>query len=65
MACEWTHHIAFEPGLILISVGVDLTTAGNIRATDVFGVSLAAETQNILASIAGGTHGKMSIRSVY
>ncbi len=58
MACEWTHHIAYEPGMILISVGVDSTTAANIRGTKEFGVALASEKQNIVASIAGGTHGK-------
>jgi flavin reductase (DIM6/NTAB) family NADH-FMN oxidoreductase RutF len=58
MACEWTHHIAHDRGLILISVSADSTTAENISATREFGVSLAAEGHNIVASIAGGSHGR-------
>lgn len=58
MACEWTHHISYEPGLILISVGTDCTTAENIRATREFGVSMAAESHDIISSIAGGFHGR-------
>jgi flavin reductase (DIM6/NTAB) family NADH-FMN oxidoreductase RutF len=58
MACEWTHHVSYEPGLILISVGADLTTAENIRATGEFGVSLAADGHSIAASVAGSFHGR-------
>ena len=58
MACEWTHHISYEPGLILISVSTECTTAENIRASREFGVALAAEGHNIVASIAGGSHGR-------
>jgi flavin reductase (DIM6/NTAB) family NADH-FMN oxidoreductase RutF len=56
MACEWTHHVSYEPGLILISVGADSTTAENIRATGEFGVSLAADSHSIASSIAGSSH---------
>jgi flavin reductase (DIM6/NTAB) family NADH-FMN oxidoreductase RutF len=58
MACEWTHHVSYEPGLILISVGAGCTTAENIRATREFGVSLAADSHSIVASIAGSSHGR-------
>ena len=58
MACEWTHHISYNPGLIAVCVRDECATADNIRATKEFGVSLAAVDQNVLSSIAGGYGGK-------
>ena len=58
MACEWTHHISYKPGLIAISIHDTDTTYANIAETKEFGVSLAATDQNVLSSIAGGSHGK-------
>ncbi|QQG39640.1 MAG: flavin reductase family protein [Candidatus Aenigmatarchaeota archaeon] len=58
MACEWTHHVSYEPGLIVINVDAADATADNIRATGEFGVSLAAEDQSVVSSVAGGSHGQ-------
>lgn len=58
MACEWTHHISYEPGLIAICVDITNTTHANVSESKEFGVSLAATDQNVLSSIAGGSHGK-------
>ncbi len=57
-AAEWTHHVSYSPGLIAISIGKDRTTRENIIATKEFGVSLAADDQNVISSVAGGSHGK-------
>ncbi len=58
MSAEWTHHISYSPGLIAVSIGHGKITAKNIIGTKFFGVSLASEDQNILASNAGNYHGE-------
>lgn len=58
MAAEWTHHVSYSPGLIMVNVGFDKATEANIKKSKVFGVNLAAVDQNIAASIAGGSTGK-------
>ncbi|MBI2145562.1 flavin reductase [Candidatus Woesearchaeota archaeon] len=57
-AAEWTHHVSYSPGLIAVCLGKDRTTRENILATKEFGVNLAAEDQNVISSVAGGSHGK-------
>lgn len=57
MACEWTHHISYDPGLISISLGFSKATVKNIRESKEFGVNLCATDQSILSSIAGGYSG--------
>jgi flavin reductase (DIM6/NTAB) family NADH-FMN oxidoreductase RutF len=59
MACEWTHHISYQPGLIAVSLGHTKATVENIRTTKEFGVNLCASDQSILASVAGGYTGSM------
>lgn len=58
MAAEWTFQISYDPGLIAISVGPKKATHDNIAAAQYFGVTIAAEDQNILASISGAYSGK-------
>ena len=58
MAAEWTHQISYSPGLVMINVGFDKATEVNIKKTKEFGVSIAADDQNIISSIAGGFSGK-------
>ncbi len=58
MAAEWTHHVSYSPGLIMVNVGFDKATEQNIKKSKGFGVSLASIDQNIVASIAGGSSGK-------
>ncbi len=58
MAAEWTHHVSYEPGLIAVHIGPHKATAQNIEETKEFGVSIASEKQNVIASIAGGWSGK-------
>ena len=57
MACEWTHHVSYEPPLIAVCIGSGSATAANIRETKEFGVSLCAAGQNVLSSVAGGYSG--------
>lgn len=57
-SAEWAHHVSYSPGLIAVCLGMDRTTRENILATKEFGVSLAAAGQNVMASVAGGSHGK-------
>jgi flavin reductase (DIM6/NTAB) family NADH-FMN oxidoreductase RutF len=58
MAAEWTHHVSYQPGLIMITIHHEDATAQNIDKTKEFGVNLASQDQNWVASIAGGSHGQ-------
>ena len=58
MACEWTHHLSYSPGLIAVSLGPTKPTVENIRMSKEFGISLCATNQTILASVAGGYSGR-------
>ncbi|KAA2281585.1 flavin reductase family protein [Candidatus Nitrosocosmicus agrestis] len=58
MACEWTHHLSYRPGLIAVSLGPTKTTVKNIRASKEFGINLCATDQTIIASVAGGYSGR-------
>jgi len=40
MACEWTHHLSYRPGLIAVYLGPNKTTVENIMTTKEFGVNL-------------------------
>ncbi|QQG38847.1 MAG: flavin reductase family protein [Candidatus Woesearchaeota archaeon] len=58
MAAEWTHHVSYKPGLIIVNIRAADATAENIKETKEFGVSIASIEQNRLSSIAGGYSGK-------
>lgn len=58
MAAEWTHHISYEPSLIQINLHKKDATTENIIKTGEFGVSIASDDQNTVASIAGNSTGK-------
>ena len=58
MACEWTHHISYSPGLIAVFLGIQKATVDNIRKTKEFGISLTSVEQSAFASVAGGSSGK-------
>src|SRR3954453_19880101 len=58
MACEWTHHLSYRPGLIAVSLGPNKATVENIMTTKEFGVNLCATNQTILSSVAGGYSGR-------
>ena len=58
MACEWTNHISYNPGLISISLGLTKATVENIRSSKEFGVNLCANDQSVLSSVAGGYSGR-------
>jgi flavin reductase (DIM6/NTAB) family NADH-FMN oxidoreductase RutF len=61
MAAEWTYYVSWSPALVSVHIGGGKTakaTAENIMATKEFGVSIAADDQNVIASIAGGSHGR-------
>lgn len=58
MAAEWTYHVSYEPGLVVISIRPRRATYDNIMKTKEFGVSICADDQNILSSIAGGSSGR-------
>ncbi len=60
MACEWTHHISYSPGLIAICIGKSGATASNIKKTKEFGVNLASINQSKMCSISGGNTGKLT-----
>lgn len=59
MAAEWTHQVSYSPGMIAVCINThNNATANNIRATKTFGVSIAANDQNIASSISGGSTGR-------
>jgi len=58
MACEWTHHLSYRPGLIAVYLGPNKTTVENIMTTKEFGVNLCSTNQTILSSVAGGYSGR-------
>jgi len=58
MSAEWTHHISYSPGLIAVCINRTDATHENIEKTKEFGVNLCASDQNVLSSIAGGSHGQ-------
>lgn len=58
MACEFTYLISNEPALIALGIRSHKATAQNIRETKMFGVSICAEDQNVIASVAGNHTGK-------
>lgn len=57
---EWTHHVSYSPGLVAVCIDPPDATHENIAATKEFGISLAADDQNVLASMAGNTKGKQT-----
>ena len=58
MACEWTHHVSYKPGLIAVCIRPADATHDNIKKTKEFGVNLCAPDQNVLSSVSGGSSGK-------
>lgn len=58
MAASWTHHVSYEPALVLVCIEPDDATLENIIDTKVFGIGLASDQQNVLASIAGSYSGR-------
>src|SRR3989344_7067386 len=58
MAAEWTYQVSYNPGLMAVGIGKGKTTLDNIRENGLFGISIASENQNVLTSVAGGSHGK-------
>ena len=65
MACEWTHHLSYDPGLVAVSIGPTKTTVENIRTSKKFGVNLCSSNQSVLSSVAGGYSGAIIIRSTH
>lgn len=57
MACEWTHHVSYRPGLIAVCIGPNKATHENIKQTKEFGVNLCSTDQSIMSSVAGGYTG--------
>ncbi len=58
MACEWTHHVSYSPGLIAVCIRANDATHANISSKEEFGVNICSSDQNILSSIAGNYSGK-------
>jgi flavin reductase (DIM6/NTAB) family NADH-FMN oxidoreductase RutF len=58
MACEWTHHISYSPGLVAVCIGPGKATHANIESSKEFGISIASTEQAGISSIAGGNTGR-------
>ena len=50
MACEWTHHVSYSPGMIAICLGEGKATGENIVETKEFGVDEGGSTKNSFVS---------------
>lgn len=59
MTCEWTHHVSYSPSIVQVNVHGGNATAENIIASKEFGISLAADDQNMVCSIGGWESGKL------
>ena len=57
MACEWTHHVSYSPGLVAVCIGPGKATHANIESSKEFGISIASTEQAGISSIAGGNTG--------
>ena len=57
MACEWTHHVSYSPGLIAVCLAPNKSTHENLKQTKEFGVNLCSTDQSIMSSIARGYAG--------
>jgi flavin reductase (DIM6/NTAB) family NADH-FMN oxidoreductase RutF len=57
MACEWTHHISYSPGLVAVCIGPGKATHANIESSKEFGISIASTEQAGMSSVAGGNTG--------
>ncbi len=58
MACEWTHHISYNPSLIAICVSPKHATHRNIHDRGEFGVNIASIDQSVMSSISGDVSGR-------
>ncbi|WP_148687640.1 flavin reductase family protein [Candidatus Nitrosocosmicus hydrocola] len=58
MACEWTHHLSYSPGLVAVSLSPTKATVKNIQSSKEFGVNLCSTSQSILSSVSGGYSGR-------
>ena len=52
MACEWTYHISYRPGLIAVCIRPNDATHENIRQTKEFGVNRCSTDQSVMSSVA-------------
>ena len=58
MACEWTHHVSYSPGLVAVCIGPSKATHANIKSSKEFGISIASAEQTGISSISGGHTGR-------
>ncbi|MDE1846210.1 MAG: flavin reductase [Candidatus Micrarchaeota archaeon] len=58
MSAEWTHHISYSPGHIMINLRSKSASTQNILETGEFGVNIAGDTQNVVTSVAGRGSGR-------
>lgn len=58
MTAAWTHHVSYDPPYIMVNIEPDDATVQNILATKEFGINLASEKQNVIASISGRYSGR-------
>ncbi len=58
MACEWTHHVSYSPGLIVVCIAPKDATHENIKQAKEFGVNICSADQSVLSSISGGYSGR-------
>jgi flavin reductase (DIM6/NTAB) family NADH-FMN oxidoreductase RutF len=58
MSAEWVHRVSSDPFLLAVCLNPLDATNENIKATNEFGVSLAAESHNVAGSIAGNYSGR-------
>ena len=58
MSAEWTHMLSYSPFMVSVSIRKGKTSHENISKSKQFGVSIASDKQDVLASVAGSYSGK-------
>lgn len=58
MACEWTHHLSYNPALVGIALHPRHASHEHIKANKEFGLCLTSTRQSVLSSLAGKDSGK-------
>jgi flavin reductase (DIM6/NTAB) family NADH-FMN oxidoreductase RutF len=58
MTAEWTRHVSYSPGMVMINIVNSRATYDNIKETKEFGINIASDKQGMVAFLAGGSSGK-------
>jgi len=58
MTAAWTDIHSYSPWILSVSIGEEKISQKNVIENGEFGISIAADDQNVISSIAGASHGE-------